>query len=178
MLKLRFGLFHFRVPQLSISDIWIPVLSEFLSHRKHTLQDKVASLLNSVNTVPWIRKGERRYSSTILNLDTTWQCVVNFTPLPPYSQGKCPDSQCIAGWVGVRNWNYIRSLILYSLLWRYWRVSFQRDILHNGKASLVFRVAWKCILKISHFVEYWYWTEASNHILKSIRPYWGEHGYY
>jgi hypothetical protein len=37
--------------------------------------------------------GERRYSSTILDLDSRWTRVVNFTPRPFYSEGKsarCP----------------------------------------------------------------------------------------
>jgi hypothetical protein len=38
--------------------------------------------------MPWSRMGERRYSSTILNLGTIWRWVVNFMPLPLYSPRK------------------------------------------------------------------------------------------
>jgi hypothetical protein len=34
--------------------------------------------------------GERRYSTTILDLGTRWRWVVSFTPRPLYSRGKSP----------------------------------------------------------------------------------------
>jgi hypothetical protein len=38
----------------------------------------------------------------ILNLDTIWGLVVNFTPQPLYSQGKYRGAHWIGRWVGLR----------------------------------------------------------------------------
>jgi hypothetical protein len=42
---------------------------------------------------------ERRYSFTILNLDTRWKRVVSFTRWPLYPRGNSP---LVEGWVGPR----------------------------------------------------------------------------
>jgi hypothetical protein len=47
-------------------------------------------MLNLLNTKSWWRKGEWRYSSTILDLGIRWRWAVSFTPQPLYSRRKIP----------------------------------------------------------------------------------------
>jgi hypothetical protein len=44
--------------------------------------------------------GERRYSSTILDLDTRCRWVISFTPLPLYPREWVHGTHLLGGWVG------------------------------------------------------------------------------
>jgi hypothetical protein len=54
------------------------------------VKGKAVSVLNWLSTLPWRCMGEWRYSSIILELDTSWKWVVSFTTLPLYPRGKNP----------------------------------------------------------------------------------------
>jgi hypothetical protein len=53
-------------------------------------ESKVFRVLNLISTAPWRRVGEWKYSSTIIDLDTRWRCVITFTPRPIYPWGRSP----------------------------------------------------------------------------------------
>jgi hypothetical protein len=63
-------------------------------------EGKVVPALNQLRITPWRRKGEWRYSSTILYLGSRWRWVVIFMPQTLYPQGECPGIHCIGGRVG------------------------------------------------------------------------------
>jgi hypothetical protein len=63
-------------------------------------EDNIFSVLNYViNLCAMKAYGEWRYCSTILNLDTRWRLVVNFTLLPLYPRENSPVTRWIGGWV-------------------------------------------------------------------------------
>jgi hypothetical protein len=81
------------------------LLSDFVSYfmRRSASRSSERAVLTFVRQkIGMMTYGIWRYTSTILDLGTSWRWVVSFTPRPLYTRGKCTQYPWIGAWVGPR----------------------------------------------------------------------------